>query len=400
MTTYFDRFSWDAQTYETVERLYAAVEQFGIKGKIIRTIHTIGMAHNMQPQEIDCMLFNAVRASGIPWKNVDVWRNTVHLPYEVRLCEPVVIVFEDDSTLEMKPDRYGGIRMSVNQVGADILDGLNCCNYDCEKFFARMAGFRLQDVTFCRCTHRKYGYLSVEYTWQLETDGHLGMFVRTGLDGWYTFGLNDQRLRQGALYKEATATPEDYWGAQQSIRQICLVEGHDCSSYFWIWPVQKVWNSEHGKVVLRERADLQVSVEEMDFSAYLYEFFERYFDKNFPDDGLRQTFGEPGFEWNLEHNFYTYKTIERLLQDMERFAELLRTDYDNPEVQRQKQFFNDWELLPTALYDKNNLTDAERERAVRENIGVVISFYERFARRLRSMMAAAADCDLITVMGP
>ena len=138
----------------------------------------------------------------------------------------------------------------------------------------------------------------------------------------------------------------------------------------------------------------------MDFSAYLYEFFERYFDKNFPDDGLRQTFGEPGFEWNLEHNFYTYETIERLLQDMERFAELLRTDYDNPAVQRQKQFFNDWELLPTALYDKNNLTDAERERAVRENIGVVISFYERFARRLRSMMAAAADCDLITVMGP
>ena len=46
------------------------------------------------------------------------------------------------------------------------------------------------------------------------------------------------------------------------------------------------------------------------------------------------------FEWNLEHNFYTYGTLRKMLKEIQETADLLECDWENPRLGEVKKNFS------------------------------------------------------------
>ena len=185
---------------------------------------------------------------------------------------------------------------------------------------------------------------------------------------------------------------------------IKIMKGHNGGDCFWIMPVKchpKGDSLDYDDVT--EERKFEISICEDDVDCFLYAFFSKYFDLDLKWNKIRaEGMNTEEFEWNLEHNFYTYETIDLLLEDMRKVIGLLKTDYDNP---YPKPFKKNYRLSYMIDEERNfgekmYLTDAQEQQLIRENIGVVIDFYERFILELSEMMKQAPDYDLISAMGP
>lgn len=406
MTEYFDRYEWKPQLFQTPEELNAALEQFAVKDKKIKAIHTIGIAHNMQPWAYMQSMRTTLAGVGVSYYDIDSGRypniDKTLLPCEVKLCEPVVFVFEDDSTLEIKPNGDGGLFMSANRISSSVKDGLNHSNVDSEVLFKRVIGSSIRGIwttktrTITEYTSSGHGDQDNTDKWKLSMSGDYDLYFCHRWGGWYQFGMTSDNIgcQEGkiryAIIKKAA----------NNYRQIPIVEGHDGSSYFWIMPVRHVEVSDDNWYGIEECREQEISIEEDDIGEFLYFFLEKYFDPDYPYGQVRDRYCGSGFEWNLEYNIYTYETIRKMLDEIELCARLLETDFDNPALTDFKKGFHSVTFDPDENRYQKRLTDEEEEHLIRDNIGIALDFYDRFVRRMRKMMQAADDYELISFMGP
>lgn len=401
----FDRYEWKPQVYQTPEELNAALGQFGVKDKKLKAIHTIGMAENMQPWVYTQTMRMTLANVGVSYADIDSGRypriDKTLLPCEVRLCEPVVFVFEDDSTLEIKPSG-GGLLLSANQIPTFVKDGLNHSNVDAEALFECVIGCSIREIwTTKTCVTTEYTssrsiYQKNTTEWKLSMSGDHDLYFRFRRDGWYQFGMSSDHIGyQGGKIRYSAIKK-----AANNYRQIPIVEGHDSSSYFWIMPVRHAEISDDNWHGIEECREQEISIEEDDVGEFLYFFLEKYFDPDYPYGQVRDRYCGSGFEWNLEYNIYTYETIGKMLDDIERCAGLLKTDFDNPALTALKEGFHPYTFDPDENRYRKKLTDQEKEQLIRDNIGLALDFYERFVWRMRKMMKAAEDYELISFMGP
>lgn len=180
--------------------------------------------------------------------------------------------------------------------------------------------------------------------------------------------------------------------------EIEIKEGHDYSSYFWFRPVtvklvEKIRDEDVTEL------DEEFSIEEGDVECFLAHFFYKHFDKELIYNKQRYEDGLgfiEGFEWYLTYNFFTYERIRDLAEDIDRTAELLRTDFDNPALAEVMKSFSIYYMCPSndKDYIEGNLAN------IKEHIDVVIDFYKRFAKRILQMLDNNPDTDLISIMGP
>ena len=406
MTEYFDRYEWKPQLFQTPEELNAALEQFAVKDKKIKAIHTIGIAHNMQPWAYMQSMRTTLAGVGVSYYDIDSGRypniDKTLLPCEVKLCEPVVFVFEDDSTLEIKPNGDGGLFMSANRISSSVKDGLNHSNVDSEVLFKRVIGSSIRGIwttktrTITEYTSSGHGDQDNTDKWKLSMSGDYDLYFCHRWGGWYQFGMTSDNIgcQEGkiryAIIKKAA----------NNYRQIPIVEGHDGSSYFWIMPVRHVEVSDDNWYGIEECREQEISIEEDDIGEFLYFFLEKYFDPDYPYGQVRDRYCGSGFEWNLEYNIYTYETIRKMLDEIELCARLLETDFDNPALTDFKKGFHSVTFDPDENRFQKRLTDEEEEHLIRDNIGIALDFYDRFVRRMRKMMQGADDYELISFMGP
>lgn len=167
----------------------------------------------------------------------------------------------------------------------------------------------------------------------------------------------------------------------------------------WINPVESaerndenIWGMDQ---YLRER----ISIEEMDIEHFLYHFLYEYFDKSFDYGDMRDAYCSDGFEWNLEPNIYTYKTVEKMLEEIEMCCRLLETDFNNPSLDALKRCFYAHDFEPEVNWNKKYTREEELE-IIRSNIFIATDFYRRFVKQMRAMMAHSPGYDLITFTGP
>lgn len=323
MTEHFDRYEWKPQLFQTPEELNAALEQFAVKDKKIKAIHTIGIAHNMQPWAYMQSMRTTLAGVGVSYYDIDSGRypniDKTLLPCEVKLCEPVVFVFEDDSTLEIKPNGDGGLFMSANRISSSVKDGLNHSNVDSEVLFKRVIGSSIRGIwttktrTITEYTSSGHGDQDNTDKWKLSMSGDYDLYFCHRWGGWYQFGMTSDNIgcQEGkiryAIIKKAA----------NNYRQIPIVEGHDGSSYFWIMPVRHVEVSDDNWYGIEECREQEISIEEDDIGEFLYFFLEKYFDPDYPYGQVRDRYCGSGFEWNLEYNIYTYETIREMLDEIE-----------------------------------------------------------------------------------
>lgn len=182
-------------------------------------------------------------------------------------------------------------------------------------------------------------------------------------------------------------------------RRIEIIEGYDDSSCFNFRPVLL---NESGKILLEEVVCIEeiFSIEEGNIECFLWYFLRKYFDGNLTynkrryDEDLDVYIGS--FEWYLTHNFYTYDTLRKMVEEIENMATLLETDYNNPILDGVKENFSIFYMC-----DRNDEDYINGDYgAIPKHISVVTDFYRRFAKRITAMMENNKEAHVISVMGP
>ncbi|TCL60578.1 hypothetical protein EDD76_102276 [Kineothrix alysoides] len=184
--------------------------------------------------------------------------------------------------------------------------------------------------------------------------------------------------------------------------EIEIIEGHDGSSYFWIKPV-RIETTESIKWEDVREYDEEISIEEGDVECFLAYFFLKYYDSKLTYNYRRNLeYGDEAennqFEWYLEHNFYTYETMNKMLDDMKKTAILLRDHYDDTYLNEIKSKFSIFYMVDV---DSDEYVEGKNtSKTIEMHRDVVIDFYNRFIARIKKMMENNPDCDLLSIMGP
>ena len=191
--------------------------------------------------------------------------------------------------------------------------------------------------------------------------------------------------------------------------RIEIIEGHDPSSYFWIKPVNvkdTECDTDNWDNII-EFNDMEVSIEEDNIVAYLYEIFLKFYDNKLiyninrgknHDEMWNERYNGSEFEYYLTHNFYTMESIENMIKYIYKVIELLKDDYDNKEIDYLKKHYS---YLAICL-NHDVLPEEELNKIVEAHKDMIIDFYERFNNYLENMVKKGKikGYKLISIMGP
>ena len=393
----FDFFEWSAPYYSKPKEVFTAVHELQITGKTIKAIRVIGTVSALGSDSEVCTILSeaGIDLSAVSWKDY-AHLDDVKLPWGVKACEPIQFIFEDDTTFEILPIGDGGARLAVNSIPVEITDGLNRSNLRPDIFFAEFVGQQMKE--FEMYVDKATKIRINEYT--VENDkGHNK--IRTTYHYHFNFGYPYEiDLEQGfGSYYDIKArgdkTTIRYRRVKDSISetddQVFIYNGRDAGGSFWIVPI----NSDREKD--REIpffSNFGMSIDDYYIEEYLAVFLYRHFDPKVQK--MRYSpFEERSFD-RYGVNLYTYENMKKMLADIRRVADLLVSDYDNPELDRIKAHFP-WDLYT----DKHNdeLTDEEKNELRKNGVPMAIDFYQRFVGRMEKMMALPGT-NTISFAGP
>lgn len=138
------------------------------------------------------------------------------------------------------------------------------------------------------------------------------------------------------------------------------------------------------------------SVDEVDF-CLVADFFEKYYDpelifnKNWYDV-------HDEFYWDLTPNFFTYRVMERICDEILETAELFERIYKNPVPDEIKVLF--LVIYKRLFGHEYEVYRDNSPETIRQRLRGIIDYYRRFAGLLRKLMKDNPNMDLISVQGP
>lgn len=202
-------------------------------------------------------------------------------------------------------------------------------------------------------------------------------------------------------------------------KEIGIVDGHDSSSYFWIMPVRVIDASNTNACDnVAEMRSAEISIEENDIAQYLTPFLYKYFDEELEankkrvesywidDDGNEQITPVSGFEWYLTHNYFTYDSIGKILEDIADTIDALSTGRDNEFTikLKEKRGYATYQLLYAKDLTDEEIKEYNDNRPTEDNTEaeLIIDFYNRFLYRMEYMIKVGKEkgYNLISFMGP
>ena len=143
----FDFFEWSAPYYNSPNEVMLAIMELPIIGKTVKDIKVIGFVDNPTATQAALLgetLVNAgIELEDCWWENYTNLANVL-IPWEVEACEPIQLIFDDNTTLEILPTERGGARIAMNSIPVEIVDGLNQSNFIANKYFAEIIGKTLE----------------------------------------------------------------------------------------------------------------------------------------------------------------------------------------------------------------------------------------------------------------
>ena len=187
--------------------------------------------------------------------------------------------------------------------------------------------------------------------------------------------------------------------------EIIIVDGHDTSSYFWIMPVRVIDYSDTNDLDnVAEMNSVEISIEESNVNQYLTPFLYKYFDDELKANKSRGNY--TGFEWYLTHNFYTYDSVLKILNDIRDTINALSNGIENEftAILREKRGWETYELLYSKNLTQEQINEYNANRPKEDNTPteIIIDFYQRFIYRMEYMIKIGSEkgYNLISFMGP
>lgn len=194
-------------------------------------------------------------------------------------------------------------------------------------------------------------------------------------------------------YQEIIDSRKDY-----NTYEIEIIEGQDPGGCFGIMPVI---NFDKNWKLMRYFKEEKISIEAGNIDCFLKYFFFKYFDKNLYENKVRDVdiyVDKENFEWYSTDNFYTRESIELMLSDIDQTAVLLANDFENRMLEEIKKDYSI--IYMTSEESLWEINKSEEVKYIKENIRVVIDFYNRFTARMRKMLENSKNCKLISICGP
>ena len=204
----FDRYTWRPEICNTAKDIYRILTSLDTKNKKIKRIVPIGMAENMKRDGYEWKYREILLGIGMTNEQLQSYPYAAQVlfPCELHLCEPVIILFDDGSTLEMKPNGGSALLVAANQISPDTVCGTNEPNFDPNILFDSLRGCSIEDIRILRnvavdsCGHSDYEEKTELITFELVLSGDRGLFFRQSWDDWFTFGTTDSRwCRRGKI---------------------------------------------------------------------------------------------------------------------------------------------------------------------------------------------------------
>ena len=368
----FNRFEWNKIIVKSPEELK---EKFPIKnliGKKIKALNAIGLFHDFC---MECILLKDIDEKFIQEneKRHSIIQN-----------EPFVFVFEDNSTFELQLMWEKEYYFSENQISKDITDGINHCEIDANIFFEKIIGSKITDI-------------QLDKNITFFTDSEFSLKIEF-------YDTNHSMISLIKNNHYSIIDSDVYFSAKKNVNQIPIEEGHNTSSFFWIMPVNELDSKEKGWFGVEEETNAEFSIEEDYIINYLKEFLLKHFDSSLykvcrnPEDRI------PEFEWNLEWNFYEYKTVKKIIEEIKELCHLLKTDYKNEKTlwfrTRNCKFYLPSNQEKLRNYKGTDSSVILEDKMTDEEINTAIDFYNRFIFQMEQMMKYYPNHQFINFMGP
>ncbi len=200
---------------------------------------------------------------------------------------------------------------------------------------------------------------------------------------------------------------------------IDIIDGHNSSSYFWIYPVKILDFSDTGKSDnVAEMISEEISIEEDDISQYLWPFLSKHYDNELEanknrvserwedENGRKQVSYCNGFEWNLTYNFYTYDAVRNIINDINDTIEALswgrETEYTGELKVKRGSATHKIIYARNLTKEEIDRYNANRPKEDDTPVDTILDFYRRFVVKMEYMMKSGLEegFDLISFMGP
>ena len=188
-------------------------------------------------------------------------------------------------------------------------------------------------------------------------------------------------------------------------REIGIVDGHDSSSYFWIMPVRVIdFENTADLDSVAEMRSAEISIEENDVAQYLTPFLYKYFDEELTENKKRKDVS--GFEWYLEHNFFTFDSMALILKDIEDTVDALISGRETEYTQKLKikRGTATYQLVYAKSLTAEEVAEYNANRPTEDDtaVALVVDFYQRFLYRMEYMLKVGKEkgYNLISFMGP
>jgi len=412
----FDIQEWKPTFCKTEKELNAFWEENQIARKKIIRINAIGIALNMDGWALGKRIQETLSSAGVTddlMQKMDWdWYDSIQLNAELKLWEPIVLVLEDHSTVELMIFPDGVLGVSVNQIDPDATEGTNHGDCDANILFSEMLSRKCRRPEFYhRISYQGSGegesVQSEEYAFvfTLSGDSDLRFFIRAGHDSAFTCGLifRYQFNWEQNIYKIPMGRINE---SLKDIRQVPILEGENTSSYFAICSltVEKEEKNPRYSWETKDYYQYRMMIEEDDVQFFLFYFLYKYFDEDYNKKYAgRDPYDSVKFERWADPNLYSYLTMKEMLQEIEEKTRLLQEDFENPELKELIDDFSISDFLPDELWglpDQEDWNEEKRREIIRDNLGIAIDFYARFVKRVRKLMEQNPDSDCICFSGP
>ena len=384
----YDFFQWEAPYYDTPEEGAAALYAARIEGKDLACIHVPGL--------------------GTDLKGDRYYMGEKH-PFSLWFQEPLQLIFQDGTTMEILPLSNGGARIRVNTLPPGIKSGMNQTSWNLKSLLSltlfkskvlHQNAFYVERAQ--RTAYNAQPGMARGYVTQKKTENSIRIFLNNSQ--LLELHSEDRGLHSTVQYRlrllengEVVQLPTQRWiAARAKGCSIELCPGVGVSSDMKIFPVysrspkRDTWCSRKNYL-----ANFALSMDVDECGDYFGTVLRKYFD---PAIQTRDEWysGEAGFDW-YGVNLYTMDTAFKLIAEIRQLADRLEKDPNDPELKTLADGFHVMDIDNREYY-----SGIDEEEVRRRNIRVAVDLYRRFSRSLESMLEAASrdGCDAIEFCGP
>ena len=153
-----------------------------------------------------------------------------------------------------------------------------------------------------------------------------------------------------------------------------------------------------------EMRSAEISIEEDDIAQYLTPFLYNHFDEELEENKKRKNVS--GFEWYLEHNFFTFDSMAQILKDIEDTVDALISGRETEYTKKLKikRGTATYQLVYAKNLSEEEVAEYNANRPTEDDtkVALIVDFYQRFLYRMEYMMKVGKEkgYNLISFMGP